>query len=264
MRPLGDLNNLNGRVALITGGAGHLGKTMASALAAQGCRVALIDRDLENLSEASSAIGTDESDCFDCDLESEVSRVSLSERVIDRLGRIDILVNNAAFVGDASLTGWATSFEQQTIETWRRAIEVNLTAPFHLVQLLAGHLKASGKGSVINIASIYGLLGPDWSIYEGTGMGNPAAYAASKGGLVQLTRWLATTLSPQVRVNAISPGGIERGQPTTFTDRYIARTPLGRMGHEEDFGGIVQFLASDASSWVTGQNFVIDGGWSAW
>ena len=79
------------------------------------------------------------------------------------------------------MTGWATSFEQQTIETWRRAIEVNLTAPFHLVQLLASHLKASGKGSVINIASIYGLLGPDWSIYEGTGMGNPAAYAASKG-----------------------------------------------------------------------------------
>jgi NAD(P)-dependent dehydrogenase (short-subunit alcohol dehydrogenase family) len=264
MTKVSNLNDLNGRVSLITGGGGHLGTAMASALAEHGCRVALVDRDLERLVEAASLIGIDENDCFYCDLECEVSRCSLAERIVEHFGGIDILVNNAAFVGDSSLTGWATSFEQQSMETWRRAIEVNLTAPFHLVQLFANHLKASGAGSVINIASIYGILGPDWSLYQETGMSNPAGYAASKGGLVQLTRWLATTLSPQVRVNAISPGGIERGQPNSFTERYIARTPLGRMGREEDFAGIVKFLASDASSWVTGQNFVIDGGWSAW
>jgi NAD(P)-dependent dehydrogenase (short-subunit alcohol dehydrogenase family) len=108
------------------------------------------------------------------------------------------------------------------------------------------------------------MLGPDWSLYEGTQMANPAAYAASKGGLIQLTRWLSTTLAPKIRVNSIAPGGIDRAQPASFASKYTARTPLGRMGREDDFMGIVAFLASDASAWVTGQNFAIDGGWSAW
>ena len=95
-------------------------------------------------------------------------------------------------------------------------------------------------------------------------MNNPAAYAASKGGLLQLTRWMATVLSPSIRVNAISPGGVARGQPKEFVDRYIARTPLRRMGREEDFKGGIVYLASELSSWVTGQNLTIDGGWSAW
>ena len=95
-------------------------------------------------------------------------------------------------------------------------------------------------------------------------MGNPAAYAATKGGLLQLTRYLATVLAPKIRVNAVSPGGIERGQPSAFQERYVARTPLGRMAREEDFKGIIAFLASDASAYVTGQNFAVDGGWTVW
>ena len=114
------------------------------------------------------------------------------------------------------------------------------------------------------MGSIYGILGPDLSLYDDTDLNNPAAYAASKGGLLQLTRWLATVLAPSVRANAVSPGGIERGQPEAFMSKYIARTPLKRMGCEEDFKGVIAFLASDMSRWVTGQNIVVDGGWSIW
>ena len=116
----------------------------------------------------------------------------------------------------------------------------------------------------MNVASIYGLVGPDWRLYEGTEIGNPAAYSASKGGLLQLTRWLATTLAPDVRVNSITPGGVFRDTPEPFLSRYLSRTPLGRMATEEDFKGAIAYLASDLSAYVTGQNLVVDGGWTAW
>ena len=162
------------------------------------------------------------------------------------------------------MDGWVAEFQQQSLDTWRRALEVNLTAVFELSQGLAPELKKKGKGSIINIASIYGVVAPDYELYRGTSMGNPAAYAASKGGLLQLTRWLATTLAPSVRVNAISPGGVERKQPPQFIDRYVKRTPLRRMAMEEDFKGVIALLASDSGSYITGQNLVVDGGWSIW
>jgi NAD(P)-dependent dehydrogenase (short-subunit alcohol dehydrogenase family) len=122
----------------------------------------------------------------------------------------------------------------------------------------------SGHGSIVLISSIYGLVGPDMSLYEGTSMANPAGYGASKGGLLQLMRYLATVLAPDVRVNAISPGGVWRQQPGQFHDRYRSRTPLGRMATEEDLKGAAAYLASDLSSYVTGHNLVVDGGWTTW
>jgi NAD(P)-dependent dehydrogenase (short-subunit alcohol dehydrogenase family) len=180
------------------------------------------------------------------------------------IGGLDILINNAAFVGSSDLQGWTTSFEEQSVETWRQALEVNLTAVFDLSKGLAPILKRSPGGSVVNIASIYGSQGPDPSLYEGTSMGNPAAYATSKGGLLQLTRWMATMLAPGVRVNAISPGGVLRDQPDVFVRRYSSRTPLGRMATEDDLRGAVAYLASDLSRYVTGQNLAVDGGWCVW
>lgn len=177
---------------------------------------------------------------------------------------LDILINNAAFVATSGLDGWTCDFTGQSIDTWRRALEVNITAAFELSQGLVSLLRASGKGSIINVASIYGVNGPDYSLYAGTDMGNPAAYSVSKGGLIQLTRWLATTLAPSVRVNTISPGGVYRNQPQKFVDRYIARTPLRRMAVEEDFKGVTAYLASDLSIYTTGQNLLVDGGWSIW
>jgi NAD(P)-dependent dehydrogenase (short-subunit alcohol dehydrogenase family) len=261
-----DLIDMTGRCCLITGAAGSLGKTIANTLSELNCDLILVDRDdikLSKLSNELSAIATSSVYTITCDLESEYERLELIERV-KALGRLDVLVNNAAFVGSDELPGWATSFESQSLATWRRALEVNLSACFHLSQAFSGMLSQSGKGSIINIASIYAELGPDWSLYEDNNLFNPAAYSVSKGGLLQLTRWLATTLAPKLRVNAISPGGIERGQPQKFISKYSSRTPMRRMASEEDFRGVITFLASDMSAYVTAQNIRVDGGWSGW
>ena len=263
MGRISDMMRLDGRVALITGGAGHLGRAMAAALTELGAKVALLDRDATVTSAAAKACG-DTCAPFSADLTDDAAVRTLPMAVKSQLGSLDILINNAAFVGTCELEGWAVPFAAQSVDTWRKALDVNLTAAFVLTQAAAPLLAASGHGSIINIASIYGLVGPDHGLYEGTSMGNPAAYAASKGGLIQLTRWLATTLAPKVRVNALTPGGIARNQPDAFVERYVARTPLGRMASETDIIGAAAYLASDLSAYVTGQNLVVDGGWAAW
>ena len=240
---------------------------MASSLAEAGAALALSDRDgarLESVTADIRAATGAQVSTHPCDLFDEAAVRALPQATVDRHGRLDVLVNNAAFVGTSALSGWAEPFEGQTSEAWRMAMEVNVTSAFELSQSAAPLLRASGHGSIINIASIYGILGPDWSLYAGTKMANPAAYAASKGALIQLTRWLSTTLGPDIRVNTVTPGGIARGQPDSFVSQYEARTPLKRMACEDDFRGVAVFLASDMSRYITGQNIVVDGGWSAW
>lgn len=265
MRDIKTLMDMHGRRVLITGGAGHLGRTMADSLAELGAEVLLVDvpgAPTQAVADEIAARRGTVVTALDCDLEDAAARIAL----VDRIARsgLSVLVNDAAFVGTSGLTGWAEPLERQSIETWRRALEVNLTAAFHLCQLLAPLLKDGPGGSIINIASIYGLWAPDYALYEGTPMANPAAYGASKGGLIQLTRWLSTTLAPEVRANVIAPGGVARGQPDNFVDRYTARTPLRRMATEEDFRGAVAYLASDLSGYVTGQVLAVDGGWGVW
>jgi NAD(P)-dependent dehydrogenase (short-subunit alcohol dehydrogenase family) len=258
---------LDRRRAIVTGGAGYLGRIIGETLVELGAHVTLVDRDATTLGVAAGhviAAGTGEVEIAVCDLEDESERQVLALQLGSHPDGVSILVNNAAFVGTSGLAGWSVPFEQQRVDTWRRALEVNLTAAFELSQALMPSMRRAPGGSIINIASIYGVLGPDWSLYDDTGMASPAAYAASKGGLLQLTRWLATTVGPGVRVNAISPGGIERSQSPEFVARYSARTPLKRMAQEDDFRGVVAFLASDLSAYVTGQNIAVDGGWTAW
>lgn len=267
MKTIAELINMKGRRALITGATGGIGRVIAQTLAELGADLILVDRpgsDYQSLGEEIQRISQAATLIVDCDLEDQADRARLIQLVLDNGAGLDVLVNNAAFVGTSGLEGWVTPFEQQSVETWRRALEVNLTAAFDLAKGLSPALRKSGHGSIINVASIYASLGPDYSLYEGTLMGNPAAYAASKGGLVQLTRWLATTLAPDVRVNAISPGGVFRNQPDAFVRRYEAKTPLGRMATEDDFKGTVAYLASDLSSYVTGQDLAVDGGWGVW
>jgi NAD(P)-dependent dehydrogenase (short-subunit alcohol dehydrogenase family) len=261
-----DLASLNGRRVLLTGAAGGLGKVFADTLAELGAELILVDRKgsaLPQLAEELARRYGCQPQLRFCDLESQEERQSLITELRAQ-GKLSVLINNAAFVGTSELQGWGVPFEQQTLDAWRRALEVNLTAVFHLCQGLAPVLKQSPGASIINLGSIYGSNGPDWGLYTGTSMSNPAAYSASKGGLLQLTRWLATTMAPAVRVNAISPGGIARGQAQVFVERYDARTPLGRMATENDFRGVVAFLASDLSAYMTGQNLSIDGGWGVW
>jgi NAD(P)-dependent dehydrogenase (short-subunit alcohol dehydrogenase family) len=267
MRTTAELMNMKGRRALITGAAGEIGRVIAKTFAELGFDVLLVDRPgskLTTLCEELMSVWGVRSQSIECDLESQMHRDRLITLIIKENNFLDVMVNNAAFVGTSGLKGWTTDFEYQTVETWRRALEVNLTSAFDLTKGLVPLLKKNKRGSIINIASIYGKYGPDYSLYEGTDMGNPAAYAASKGGIIQLTRWMATTLAPDIRVNSISPGGVFRNQPKVFVDRYEARTPLARMATEEDIIGAIAYLASDLSNYVTGQDMAVDGGWGIW
>lgn len=267
MTTIKELLNLEGRRALITGATGGLGRVMANALSELGADLVLIDRPgskLEKLTEELKARWGVGIQYHDCDLEKQEQRNDMVGWIKNSSDGLNILINNAAFVGTSELQGWAVPFEEQTVDTWRRAIEVNLTAVFDLCQGLTPLLKSAEGASIINIASIYGEYGPDWSLYDGTQMSNPAAYGASKGGLIQLTRWLATTVAPHIRVNAISPGGIFRNQPVQFVECYESRTPLKRMATEEDFKGAITYLASDMSKYMTGQILTVDGGWGVW
>ena len=265
MRDVKDLMSLKGRTALITGATGKIGQEAAMTIAELGGDLLLVDHpdsDYDTIKRRILKKYNVNIESINCNLESESSRQLLIEQVNGYDKELNIIINNAAFVGESDLKGWVTDFEDQDIETWRRALEVNLTSVFHLSQGLAKKLKTSGHASIINMASIYGVSGPDYSLYKGTEMGNPAAYSASKGGLIQLTKWLSTTIAPDIRVNAISPGGVFRHQPELFVKRYQQKTPLARMAIEEDFKGIIAYLASDLSSYVTGQNIIVDGGWS--
>lgn len=266
MKSVHDLIDLTGRVALVTGGAGYIGYSTCEALSELGATVFVLDLDADAVEDVVNRLNAKgyKALALPFNLEGVANYNEVIDRVSSEAGKLDILVNNAGFVGTTHFMGWAEYFENQGPEAWDLAMDVNLKAPFFLTQALFSFLKASGHGSVINVASIYGVSGPDWSLYEGTAMRNPAAYSASKGGLVQLTRWMATTLAPHVRVNAMSPGGVERGQPEAFQKRYVARTPLARMASEEDFKGVIAFLASDLSAYVTGENIMVDGGWTAW
>ena len=258
MKTLKQLMDLRGRVALITGGAGHVGSTFAEALAEVGATIVTVDSAQAPGKAPSSQLH------LEVDLSKEEMIRTLPKVVLEKFGRLDVLVNCAAFVGASNLQGWNEPFTSQSPESWRSCMEVNLTAPFLLSQIFCQHLSESPNGSIINVASIYGLSGPDYSLYADSKMGNPAAYAVSKGGILQMTRWLSTTLAPKVRVNSITPGGILRGQPASFIKRYEQRTPLQRMATEEDLKGAILYLASDLSSYVTGQNIIVDGGWTTW
>lgn len=259
--------SLDGRVALITGGAGHIGSVIAEAFVELGAKIAVIDVSSDACAatvESLNRISNGKAVAFEADLASEESIRAIPARLLNHFARLDIVVHCAAYVGTTQLPGWCVPFVDQSLGAWDACLGVNVTAPFLLTQSCAPALIASSHGSVINVSSIYGLVGPDMRLYENTAMGNPAAYGASKGGLLQLTRYLAAVLAPRVRVNAISPGGLFRDQVETFVNRYVDRTPMRRMATEEDIKGAAVYLASDLSNYVTGHNLVIDGGWSVW
>lgn len=265
MKSLTTLGNMTGRIALITGGAGHLGMAMGESLAEAGAHIIVLDVDEEQAEKAAATLDSKSGQGhmgLAVDLADKAAIASVPEVIRERFGKLDVLINCAALVGSSGLKGWAKPFKEQDVTTWEKALEVNLTGAFYLIQQCQQLLEMAQAPSIINISSIYGVAGQKMSLYQGMDYLTPAAYAASKGGLVQLTRYLATVLAPRIRVNCISPGGIERNQDETFTTRYEQMTPLARMGNEEDFKGVAHFLSSDLSAYITGQNIVVDGGWS--
>jgi NAD(P)-dependent dehydrogenase (short-subunit alcohol dehydrogenase family) len=264
--------DLSGKVAVVTGGTGILGKLFCAALADHGASLAIIDRDDEML----KTVAQDIHDTFGVkakgyafDITNTDQLGHLVERVESDLGPVDILHNNAASKGK-SLDVFFDPVENFTPETWQEIMGVNLEAAFFVAREFGKHMAARGKGSIIQTSSIYGIVGPDQRIYEGSeymgrSINTPAVYSASKAGIVGLTHHLATYWGAKgVRVNTLTPGGVSSGQNDVFDQKYSNRVPLNRMAQAKEITGALIFLASDASSYITGQNIIVDGGLTAW
>lgn len=268
MRTVKELMELRGRSAIVTGGAGHIGLAICETLMELGANVAVLDIDEEACNRRCEDLNKYGYDSRAIASSVDLSDIDMTRRTIEKtankLGSLDIIIHSAAFVGTTKYPGWAVPFETQSIEAWDTAMRVNLSSVFIIAQAAQKAMSVSGNASIILISSIYGMVGPDNRIYEGTEMVTPAAYAASKGGIIQMTKYLGTILAPRIRVNCITAGGVERGQAISFKDRYIKKTPLNRMAVEEDFKGAIAYLASGLSSYVTGTNLIVDGGWTAW
>ena len=249
------------KVALITGAAGHIGRAIAGELAAMGCNLALLDKNSVELHHLCVQLRDDfgvQAQEISQDLSDQNSFSLIARDIEASFGSLDYLINNAAFYD--TMPGWGVPFEEEGYDAWLMVMRINLMAPFFLAQKLAPLMRQSSQGSIVNISSIYGVVGPDWSIYEGTDMTNEASYCSSKGALISLTKWLATALAPDIRVNTITPGGVARNQDPQFVERYKAKTPLGRMATEKDIATVVESVLSPRSSYITGQNIIVDGG----
>ena len=265
--------DLAGKIAVVTGAAGILGPHFASGLAEFGADVALIDLDASALAKTAETIGRRHGGrrviAVPCDITAEDQVRTAIARVERELGEIDILHNNAATKGD-EVRKFFEPLETFELETWRKVMAVNIDAMFMMAREVGQRMAARRRGSIIQTASIYGVVAPDQRIYEGShylggAINTPPVYSASKSAVIGLTRHLAAYWGPSnVRVNAITPGGVESGQNETFSRLYSARVPLGRMARADELVGALVFLASDASSYVTGQNIVVDGGLTAW
>ncbi len=263
-RTIAALSRLDGRVAVVVGGAGHIGRAALATLVELGARVAVFDVDVDAGRAALAAVGATAGLAYAVDVKDAAAVKGAVDAVVADAGRLDVVVHSAAYVGTTQAAGWAVPFAEQSADAFAAALQVNLTSAFVLAQHAAPHLAKHGVGSVVLVSSIYGSVAPDQRLYEGTPMANPLGYGASKAGLEQLARSLATALAPSTRVNCVSPGGVWRNQNPQFIERYVARTPLGRMATEEDLKGAFAYLCSDLSRYVTGHNLLVDGGWTAW
>lgn len=256
-----ELFSLRDRVALVTGGAGRYGRQICHGLAEAGAMVIVASRNrdkceafVEELHEADG-----EAEALRLDTTDRYSLLSAAARIEARWGRLDILFNNAVAVRSAPVA-------EHSVEDWARAMDANSTALYQTICVFAEMMKKRNTGSIVNIASIYGLVSPDFRIYEGcVEMTNPPSYGFAKAGMIQLTRYFAVHFAPHgVRVNCISPGGLfSEVMPSRFVEEYVRRTPLGRMAGANDLKGAAVFLGSDASAYVTGANLIVDGGYTA-
>jgi NAD(P)-dependent dehydrogenase (short-subunit alcohol dehydrogenase family) len=270
-----DLFSLNDRVAIVTGGVGLLGRQHCYALAEAGAHVVAADLDERQCAAFAAELaqkGLPRALGCDVDITRKASVESLRDRVLKAFGRIDILVNNAAIndmFENPQAAAELSKFENYPLELWQKSLDVNLTGTFLCSQVIGAVMARAGRGSIINIASTYGIVAPDQSLYrkpDGTQtFYKSAAYPTTKGAIIAFTRFLAAYWGHAgVRVNCLSPGGVENHQDEFFVKNYSTRTPLGRMAVPTDYKGAIVFLASDASAYMTGANLVVDGGWTAW
>lgn len=266
-----ELFSLKNRTAIVTGALGLIGKEHSKALSEAGANVIVADIDEIKCSEFAQTFST-ESIGASLDVTKPESIKNLRDKILKKFGHINILVNNAA-INDMFENPKAASeqskFENYPLELWQKSVDVNLTGVFLCSQILGSEMVKQKSGSIINIASTYGITAPDQSLYikqdETQSFFKPPAYSATKGAVIMFTKYLAAYWGKEgVRVNTLTPGGVENNQDEFFIEKYSAKTPLGRMANPSDYKGALIFLASDASSYMTGANLVVDGGWTCW
>ena len=267
--------DLTGRTAVVTGGAGLLGSEFCKTLAEAGASVAVVDLNLDAANKIADALCRDgyRAKGFGTDITKPDSVKQLVASFLSDFGRLDVLVNSAAldpkFDPDAASKGIAPgNFEDYPLDQWNAALNVNLTGMFLITQACVKPMIENGKGSIINICSTYGLNGPDQRIYIKNGKRvafKPVYYTVTKAGVLGFTKYLAAYYADtEIRVNALTPGGVFNNHEEYFVKNYSAKTILGRMAKKDEMNGALLFLASDASSYMTGNNVVVDGGWRAW
>lgn len=263
--------SLNGKVSIVTGALGLIGKEHCKALSEAGSTVVVADLDGDSCAEFAPTLGND-SIGISLDVTSKKSIAEGRDAILAKYGRIDVLVNNAAIndmFENPAMALEMSMFENYPLEMWQKSMDVNVTGVFLCSQIFGSTMAERCSGSIINVASTYGITAPDQSLYiDKDGRQKfykSAAYPATKGAVISFTKFLAAYWGNKgVRVNALSPGGVENSQDEFFVKNYSKRTPLGRMADRTDYKGAVVFLASDASSYMTGANLVVDGGWTTW
>jgi 2-deoxy-D-gluconate 3-dehydrogenase len=268
--------DISGRVALVTGGAGQLGTEFCKTLAEAGAAVAVLDLNTDAVNKVAESLNKDgyRAKGYAADITDPEAVNRMTASLLADFGRLDILVNSAAldpkFDPQAAARGIAPgAFEDYPLEQWNAALNVNLTGMFLVTQACVKPMIAQGKkGSIINICSTYGLNGPDQRIYIKDGKRvafKPVYYTVTKAGVLGFTKYLAAYYAgTEIRVNALTPGGVFNNHEDYFVRNYSAKTILGRMARKDEMNGALLFLASDASSYMTGNNVVVDGGWTAW
>jgi NAD(P)-dependent dehydrogenase (short-subunit alcohol dehydrogenase family) len=265
-----NLFNLEGKTAIVTGALGLIGKQHCIALAEAGANVVVADIDQEKVVAFAQTLG-DKHVGMATNVIDEVNLKAVRAVVMRKYGSIDILVNNAAIndmFENPALAAEQSKFENYPLEMWKKSLDVNVTGVFLCAQVFGTPMAEQGKGSIINVASTYGIVGPDQSIYRNENgeqaFYKSASYPTTKGAVINFTRFLAAYWGQKgVRVNTLSPGGVENNQNDWFVENYSKKTLLGRMAAPTDYQGALVFLASDASSYMTGANLVVDGGWTA-
>ena len=269
-----DLFDVDQRIIVLTGGMGQLGRQFTRALVERGARVAIFDAACTD-ERGRARFGELERNPSVAFYNVDVTRRAAIERALDAVaaawGTPHALINNAALdVPPNAPAEENGSYESYPERSWDRILEVNVKGVHHCCQIVGGVMAAAGRGSIVNISSIYGLLSPNQGLYEfrrrdGATFFKPVAYSVSKAAILNLTRYLATYWASRgVRVNTLTFGGVYNRQPEEFLKSYCAHVPMGRMAREDEYNGAVVFLVSDASSYMTGSNIVIDGGWTAW
>lgn len=248
--------SLKGKKAVVTGGAGLLGSQSVIALAQAGAQVMIADAKMDKAQQLARQLQQEAVDFNIADIENLQKNITA---LVKKLGGVDIWINSAY----ARTADWGAKVEEITYQSWRENVDLQLNSYALSSKYVAEHMKGKG-GSIINFGSIYGMVGPDFSVYEGTDLTMPMAYAVIKGGVANLTRYLASYFGKyNIRVNAVCPGGVFDDQNPRFVENYSKKTPLQRMAKAEEIAPVVLFLASEAASYVTGTVLMVDGGWTA-